>query len=97
MKISNVLGSIVYDKVNSKRLATNGNQQITLFSIETGKELPPHASTMDAMIVVLEGALEIHIDSQDQVLNTHDLLTFGRNQEHKIRAITNCSFLLIQS
>jgi quercetin dioxygenase-like cupin family protein len=96
MKIENVLGQIAYDKVQSKRLVTNGEQQLNILSIEKGSELPVHTSVKDATIVVLEGSMTFSVDGQDHQLKSMDTYSFGSVNEHSARATENVKFLLVQ-
>lgn len=96
MKIESVLNQIAYNKVQSKRLVTNGEQQVNLISIEAGSELPAHTSTKDATIVVLEGKMIFNTGGKDYELNAMDTFSFGIVDEHSVKALENVKFLLIQ-
>jgi len=96
MKIENALAQIGYSKVQSKRLVTNGEQQVNILSIEKGSELPIHTSVKDATIVVLEGSMTFTVDGQDHQLKSMDTYSFGKSNQHSAIATENVKFLLVQ-
>ena len=96
MKIENVLNQIEYNNVQSKRLVTNGEQQVNLLSLEKGSEIPNHKSTKDATIVVVEGEMRFTVDRKEYTLKAIDSFSFGTTDEHSVFATENVKFLLIQ-
>jgi quercetin dioxygenase-like cupin family protein len=96
MKIENVLNQIEYKQIQSKRLVTNGTQQVNIMSLEKGSVIPPHTSTKDATIVIMEGNVVFSLEGEDQDLTTNDTFSFNANQEHHVKALTDTKFLLIQ-
>ena len=96
MKIENVLNQIEYNKVQSARLVTNGEQQVNMMSLEKGSEIPNHKSTKDATIMVVEGTMRFTVDRKDYELKAMDTFSFGTADEHSVLAIENVKFLLIQ-
>lgn len=96
MKIDNVLNQIEYNQVQSKRLVTNGDQQVNMLSLEKGSEIPNHMSTKDATIIIVEGAMCFTIDRQEYELKAMDTFSFFTNDEHSVLATENVKFLIIQ-
>ena len=96
MKIENVLNQIEYNQIQSKRLVTNGEQQVNIMSLEKGSTIPSHTSTKDATIVIMEGNIIFNIEGEDQNLVANDTMSFNANQEHNVRALADTKFLLIQ-
>lgn len=96
MKIENVLNQIEYNKIQSNRLVTNGEQQVNLLSLEKGSEIPAHTSTKDATIIIMEGNLLFTTGGKDHNLKAFDTFSFGVADEHAVKAIENVKFLLIQ-
>jgi len=96
MKIDNVLNQVEYNQVQSKRLVTNGDQQVNILSLEKGAEIPAHKSTKDATIVILEGNMTFTVDRKDYELKAMDTFSFGTTDEHSLVAKENVKFLLIQ-
>ena len=96
MKIDNVLNQVEFNQVQSKRLVTNGEQQVNMLSLEKGSELPNHKSTKDATIIVLEGAMRFTVDRKEYELKAMDTFSFGTADEHAVLATENVKFLLIQ-
>lgn len=96
MKIENVLDQVEYNQVQSKRLVSNGLQQVNILSLEKGSEIPSHTSTKDATVVVLEGSMTFTIGGNSNNLKAMDTISFGANDEHSLVAIENVKFLLIQ-
>ena len=96
MKIENVLNQIAYNKVQSARLVTNGDQQVNIMSLEKGAEIPNHKSTKDATIIIVEGAMRFTVDRKEYDLKAMDTFSFGKVDEHSVFATENVKFLLIQ-
>ena len=96
MKIENTLKQIEYNKVQSKRLVTNGEQQVNILSLEKGSVIPAHKSTKDATLIVIEGSMTFTVDRKDYQLKAMDTFSFGTTDEHSLIANENVKFLLIQ-
>ncbi|MEN8247947.1 MAG: cupin domain-containing protein [Bacteroidota bacterium] len=96
MKIKNIIQEIGYSQVQSKRVVTNGEQQVNLISLEKGCEIPGHTSTKDATIVILEGKLLFKIHGKNHELETLDTYSFGANETHALTAIEDTKILLVQ-
>jgi quercetin dioxygenase-like cupin family protein len=96
MKIENVLNQIEYNKIQSNRLVTNGEQQVNILSLEKGSKIPKHTSTKDATIIILEGNLLFSTGGKDHNLKAFDTFSFGVMDEHAVKAIESVKFLLIQ-
>ena len=96
MKIENVPNHIKYDQVQSKRLVTNGEQQVNILSLEKGSAIPSHSSTKDATIVILAGNILFNLLGAEQNLLVNDIMSFKADQEHHLKAVEDSKFLLIQ-
>jgi quercetin dioxygenase-like cupin family protein len=96
MKIENILNQLDYNQVQSKRLVTNGDQQVNMLALEKGSEIPNHKSTKDATIIVVEGAMRFTVDRKDYELKAMDTFSFGTIDEHSVMATENVKFIIIQ-
>lgn len=74
------------------------NETLELLSItlEKGTILPEHTSPRDAILVVLEGSLEFHIDGKSFSLGPFEDFSFPREVVHSVEAREDCRFLIIR-
>ena len=94
--IKNFLAKIPYDKVQSQRLVTNGEQQVNILSLQQGEEIPSHTSVKDAVVIVLEGKMIFSSGGTDYELQAMDMIAFGPADEHRVKALEDVKFLLVQ-
>ena len=82
-------GSVVSRQITK---AEAGN--VTLFAFDAGQELSEHSAPFDALVHVLEGAVEIRISGQPYALSAGDAIVMPGNEPHAVKAIERFKMLL---
>ena len=88
-KIFSMEKSIEYSAggVISKQVIKKEWGNVTLFSFDKDQGLTEHTSPFDAMVHVLDGEAEIHIDGNPYRLNTGDCIIMPANHPHALHAL----------
>jgi quercetin dioxygenase-like cupin family protein len=74
-------GSIV-----SRILLKTASGSVTLFAFDEGQELSEHTVPHDALVHVLDGEAEIHIDGKPHRLGAGDMILMPGRHPHAVRA-----------
>ncbi len=82
-------------QVVSKTLAQNPAVSLTLFAFDKGEEISSHASTGDAMVVVLDGEGEITIGSEKHRVKSGETIVMPANTPHAVYAKEQFKMFLI--
>jgi quercetin dioxygenase-like cupin family protein len=70
--------------------------EILCISLEGGSQFPEHTSPADAQLIVLEGAIDFHINNERFHLKKHQHFDFPRATAHRVEALENSKFLIIR-
>lgn len=89
-------GLVAYQEgqVVSRTLAQNGAVSLTLFSFDKGEEISSHASTGDAMVMVLEGEALITIGGREYTVTGGQTIVMPANIPHAVAAAQRMKMLL---
>lgn len=68
---------------------------VTLFSFDRGQGLSEHAAPYDAMVVGLEGEVEIRISGEPYTVHAGESIIMPANHPHALTAKTPFKMLLI--
>ena len=82
-------GSIV-----SRQITKEEAGNITLFAFDEGQELSEHTAPYDALVHVLDGAVEVRISGKPFHLKSGDAIIMPANDPHALKAITQFKMLL---
>jgi len=96
MMTKNILDSLPFEGLKTKKLLSNETGSIILISLEKGSELTAHTSPTDASILILEGDVKFKINDTDNVLSKNDLFSFKKNEIHAVEALSNAKLILIK-
>jgi quercetin dioxygenase-like cupin family protein len=88
--ISYQQGSIV-----SKTLVDKKTGTITMFAFDQGEGLSEHTAPFDAMVLVLEGAVEISIAGRPILGRQGDMIIMPANEPHALKAVDKFKMILI--
>lgn len=70
--------------------------EVLSISLEKGAVLPEHTSPKDAFLLVLQGAVDFHIDEKSYSLETLEDFSFPANTPHWVSARENSKILVIR-
>ena len=88
MKGINVLLAEGNEKIKSCPLFKTKRFDATLLIIQQGHQVPPHTSSTNAMILMLNNEIT--------VLETGDVFTFSANEIHALQALETSRIILIK-
>ncbi len=83
-------GSVISRALIDKAVGT-----VTLFAFDQGQGLSEHTAPYDAMVVAVEGKVEITIAGKPHVVKAGQMLIMPAQQPHSLRALTPCKMLLV--
>jgi quercetin dioxygenase-like cupin family protein len=83
-------GSVVSRTVIDKKTGT-----VTLFSFDEGEGLSEHAASYDAMVVDLEGTVEVKISGVSNRLEEGEVIIMPANKPHALKALTRFKMMLV--
>ena len=83
-------GSVV-----SKTLVDKPGGTITLFAFDRGQGLSEHTAPFDALVMVLDGEVEVTISGRPHPVKTGDLIIMPANAPHALKAIQKFKMMLV--
>ena len=83
-------GSVVSKEIINKKTGT-----VTLFAFDDGQGLSEHTAPFDALVYVLDGAVEISISGKPHHLKEGDMIIMPANQPHALKAVKKFKMLLL--
>lgn len=81
-------------QVSSKTIAQNEAVSVTLFAFAKQEEISSHASNGDALVMLLEGALQIIIDGVEYELHAPQSIVMPALKPHSLHAREDTKMLL---
>jgi quercetin dioxygenase-like cupin family protein len=78
----------------SKKIIQKESGNITLFAFDKGQKLSEHSAPFDAVVQVLDGKVEIHIDHKPYIVEKGQAIIMPANIPHAVDAIENFKMLL---
>ena len=82
-------GSIV-----SQQLTYNPAGNITFFAFDEGQQLSEHTAPFDAIVEIVDGEAEIHIDGVKHLVRTGEMLVMPANIPHALYAVKRFKMIL---
>ena len=88
--------SIAYaDKaVVSKHVLKKDSGNITLFAFDKGEGLSEHTTPFDALVLVVDGRVEIIIDGESTILCSSESIIMPANIPHALKALDRFKMVL---
>ncbi len=83
-------GSVVSRTIIDKDVGT-----VTLFAFDDGEGLSEHTAPYDALVVDLEGEVEIRIAGKKSLLKEGDMIIMPPNKSHALKALTRFKMMLV--
>jgi quercetin dioxygenase-like cupin family protein len=81
--------------IASRVLAKNAGGSVTLFAFDSGEGLSEHTAPFDALVIVLEGSLDLTIGGQAVVASPGSIVRLPANIPHAVDAPAASRMLLI--
>ena len=83
------------DGIVSRVLARTGGGNVTLFAFDAGQELSEHTTTFDALVLVLEGAVNLTIGGASVRAEPGTIVRMPGGVPHAVEAAARSRMLLI--
>ncbi len=92
----NIISEIDYQSASivSKQIIKNPNGNVTLFAFAEGESLAEHTSPFDALVLILEGTMEITLGGTPINVTSGERLLMPANISHGLIAKENTKMLL---
>ena len=95
-KINQELKNQTYEKLQVQQLAKSEAFEVLAISLEKDALFPEHTSPTNALLVVIEGAIDFHISNESLHLKEQEYFSFAKQTPHWVRAEKNSKFLIIR-
>jgi len=82
-------GSIV-----SREILKKSTGKVTVFAFDEHEGLSEHTSPFDALVHVIEGAVEISISGKPHKVSAGELILMPANQPHALKALSRFKMIL---
>jgi len=82
------------DAIVSKTIIEKKTGTVTLFSFDQGQGLSEHTAPFDALVQVLDGAVEIKISGKPFNLKKGEMIIMPANEPHALQAAGQFKMLL---
>lgn len=96
-EIINLKNSIEYQAgaIVSRTLIDKPGGTITLFAFDQDQALSEHTAPFDALVFILDGAVEVNISGESYNLKEGKSIIMPAGEPHSLKAKTNFKMLLI--
>ena len=96
-RVLDIAGLVAFQDgaVVSRTLIDKAVGTVTLFAFDEGEGLSEHTAPYDAMVVAVEGEVEITIAGQLYGVKAGEMLIMPANQPHALRALTPFKMMLV--
>ena len=81
--------------VVSKQITKSPAGNVTLFSFDKGQGLTEHTASFDAMVQIIDGVAEIHIDGIPRLVKKGECIIMPANHPHALNAVEPFKMLMI--
>ena len=83
-------GAVVSREVLHKDTGT-----VTVFAFDEGQGLSEHTAPFDALVQVLDGAVQIKIAGEPHDLKAGDMIIMPANKPHALKAVARMKMMLV--
>jgi len=81
--------------VVSREIVSKDTGTVTVFAFAKGQGLSEHTAPFDALVYILDGEAEIHIDRKPHFLKEGEMIIIPANKPHALKAMEKFKMLLI--
>lgn len=95
-RVKTAAGSVAYQKDNivSREIIRQKNGTVTIFAFDAGQGLSDHTAPFDALVQVLDGAVEIRIEGKPYRLKAGQMMVMPEGRPHALKALTRFKMML---
>jgi len=83
------------DAVVSRTLIDEERGTVTLFAFDEGQGLSEHTAPFDALVISVEGEVEVTISGKSLRLKEGEMVIMPANEPHALRAVNRFKMILI--
>lgn len=96
-QIFNIADLVMYQlgAVVSREILHKDTGTVTVFAFDEGQGLSEHTAPFDALVQVLDGAVEIKIAGAPHALKAGDMIIMPANKPHALQAVTRMKMMLV--
>lgn len=96
-KVSDLKSLLKYqdESVVSRVLLKNAAGTVTLFAFGKGQGLSEHTAPFDALVICVEGEVEVEIAGTKYRLREGETITMPANQPHAVFALSDFKMVLV--
>ncbi|MGN0904988.1 MAG: cupin domain-containing protein [Alphaproteobacteria bacterium] len=97
-KIINPENAIDYQEnaIVSKTITDNINSSLTVFAFDAGQSIAGHSAPVDAVVLNVEGEVEITISGENFTLKKGDMILMPKGEPHALLAKTKFKMVLFK-
>lgn len=97
-KIINLENSIDYqdNAIVSKTITDNTDSSLTVFAFDEGQSIAGHSAPVDAVVLNIEGEMEITISGEKFILKKGDMILMPKGEPHALLAKTKNKMVLFK-
>jgi len=81
--------------VVSKTLLRTAKGSVTAFAFDQGQGLSEHTAPYDALVIVVEGEVDIEISDKPYHLSEGEMIIMPANKPHAVKAATKFKMILV--
>lgn len=81
--------------IGSRVVARSSAGNVTIFAMDAGELISEHTAPFDALVLVLDGALELTIGATPVNASAHDMVRMPAHVPHALKATKAARFLLV--
>jgi len=96
-KVNKLVNLVEYQKgtIVSKTLIDKKAGTVTIFAFDKNQGLSEHTAPYDALVIILEGEVNITISEKSFKLKQDDVIIMPANKPHAVNALTKMKMLLV--
>jgi len=83
------------EAIVSREIIRQKGGSVTAFALAAGQQLSEHTAPFDALVIVIQGKLEITISGNQHHLSAGQMIIMPAHQPHALRAETQAKLLLV--
>ncbi len=83
------------DAIVSKTIIDKKTGTVTFFAFDKGQELSEHTAPFDALVIILDGDVEISLSGKPFRVSQGEMIIMPANVPHALRAIHKFKMMLV--